>query len=1144
MNRMMVLVLAAGCALAGFAEGFVVAKDGAAACAVVAGEFAKPAAELTNYLHRITGATFDVVKRTEEAGERPVIVLEKGEAARDKDKFVAWQSYALKSSAKRLRLVSPHPRGMLYAVYGLLRDHCGVGFYSPAFEVVPKNANLVLDVDDVQKPAFRWRGYGWWDFRPHWRPFIFKNRGGGLPTETLTSAHSLYTWVKAQENFKTHPEWFAMDAKGTRRLDAAMGVCGTNPGLAAELAKNMVAWYRKNNPSNLVEKQVLSIGHGDGWTPCLCKDCVALSEAEESETAPFILMMNRALEIARREVPDAQIITDAYFGSLMPPKTIKLNDGLWIDCTCGSIAVAQAGDQINEIAGTPANRWYRKALEGWAKLGDGRVTTYQWTDPLNAFYSEWPNFFSRCNDIRYISSLGVAGCLAEHLTNPNWSCWARDYVWLSLMWNPQEDERQLFTRWITAYYGPKAAPVLMRYVDYVEQVRKDAKYGTPTVRWSSYPRYMTDKLFDRATCERMDAILDEAVAAAKAEDDPVYAERVWTMKGGSVDELMLNGAMDKPFGEVREPGGETWFVRGADPKAPDRIRRLAKFVTEVDAGHKWDPARRLMLALPPHGGRADPLAKGASKALVVKDFSGQVVSLKVGGTEVFSQKKGNAGYRDTIPGAEKNWTTVTNAPDCHAVTAQITPHPWYNHCGRLVFARTVVPTDDGLVVTRGYSQPKHDKSNRALPAASRFNSSWILDLPNPAEAGVAVVGGGVKGAVSLAGLDPNAKSTTVRQKRAADMFSDAQVAGIDDQMETLSASDRTFKFTETNGAVSVVFNRGDGVTVKIETVADGWESVTLKPDLATRTLEVAFSARPWKGNHEAVRLTFPEERVRVMGRESKSRVEVEGGVSKSKVVVEGRPKIRRTGANTAVNEIDGMELVYVPAGAFIRGSDDPNAPRDERPRRKIEVSGFWIAKTPVTFAQLKKFAAATDRPKPTEDWPQTPLYDRTKPVDVVPANVSWVTADAYAKWACGRLPTEAEWMKAARGDKDARVYPWGDKWDPTKAVGIEMTYDRQRGGLAPVGMLPAGASPYGCLDMSGNVFEWVGDWYASDYWAKSPAKDPTGPATGRNRVLKGGSYCFSEDHARIDARFLCEPIQYDCMAIGFRYVIPDGDRTR
>lgn len=177
MNRLMVSVVAAGCALAGFAEGFVVAKDGAAACAVVAGEFAKPAAELTNYLHRITGATFEVVKRTEEAGERPVIVLEKGEAVRDKDKFVAWQSYALKSSAKRLRLVSPHPRGMLYAVYGLLRDHCGVGFYSPTFEVVPKNANLVLDVDDVQKPAFRWRGYGWWDFRPHWRPFIFKNRG-------------------------------------------------------------------------------------------------------------------------------------------------------------------------------------------------------------------------------------------------------------------------------------------------------------------------------------------------------------------------------------------------------------------------------------------------------------------------------------------------------------------------------------------------------------------------------------------------------------------------------------------------------------------------------------------------------------------------------------------------------------------------------------------------------------------------------------------------------------------------------------------------------------------------------------------------------------------------------------------------------
>jgi formylglycine-generating enzyme required for sulfatase activity len=188
-------------------------------------------------------------------------------------------------------------------------------------------------------------------------------------------------------------------------------------------------------------------------------------------------------------------------------------------------------------------------------------------------------------------------------------------------------------------------------------------------------------------------------------------------------------------------------------------------------------------------------------------------------------------------------------------------------------------------------------------------------------------------------------------------------------------------------------------------------------------------------------------------------------------------------------------MVLVPAGEFTMGTDDPNAPADQRPARKVNVDAFYIDKHEVTNAQFKEFLLADGYNKreywtkegwnfiqkkrktislPAENYRiDSPLGFEGNSVSTAPDHpvigVSWFEAAAYAKWAGKRLPTEAEWEKAARGT-DARIYPWGNKFDFSK-----LNYFPHHEKLSPVGSYPKGASPYGVLDMAGSVAEWCAD---------------------------------------------------------------------
>jgi formylglycine-generating enzyme required for sulfatase activity len=219
--------------------------------------------------------------------------------------------------------------------------------------------------------------------------------------------------------------------------------------------------------------------------------------------------------------------------------------------------------------------------------------------------------------------------------------------------------------------------------------------------------------------------------------------------------------------------------------------------------------------------------------------------------------------------------------------------------------------------------------------------------------------------------------------------------------------------------------------------------------------------------------------------------------------------------STMVSEKDGMEMVYVPAGEFLMGSTGGEGRDDEHPQHAVYLDAYWIDKTEVTVAQYQHCVeTGTCLPsRPDSNSRHCTIVDDAKsnhPINCV----SWSQAAAYCGWVDRRLPTEAEWEKAARG-VDGRLFPWGNQ-EPNSTL---LNYDTNVDSITtPVGQYPAGASPYGALDMAGNVHELVADWYDESYYRYSPRDNPQGPPNGEYSVLRGGSWVNASIYVRAAAR--------------------------
>jgi formylglycine-generating enzyme required for sulfatase activity/mono/diheme cytochrome c family protein len=204
---------------------------------------------------------------------------------------------------------------------------------------------------------------------------------------------------------------------------------------------------------------------------------------------------------------------------------------------------------------------------------------------------------------------------------------------------------------------------------------------------------------------------------------------------------------------------------------------------------------------------------------------------------------------------------------------------------------------------------------------------------------------------------------------------------------------------------------------------------------------------------------------------------------------------------------DGAPMVLVPAGEFTMGSNEVSD--DEKPVHRVFLDAYYIDKYEVTVGQYAKFleAAGMNGP-PMWTTMDQPLHQK-RPV----VNVDWSDASNYCEWAGKRLPTEAEWEKAARGT-DGRMYPWGNNPPDGRRANYGKEKWNNHAALVPVGQLEDGKSPYGIYDLAGNVWEWVSDWYDPDYYTTSPSRNPKGPESGKYRVLRGGSWDFAPENLR------------------------------
>ncbi len=445
------------------------AHEGKATCTLVLDRGAPPAevtaaAELASYLERVTGARPET-----QSDPGPLTNVYVGRSPRVEELLpgVDWQGLGsdgivIQTVGADLVLAGGRPRGTLYAVYTFLQDTVGCRWYAAdAEELIPQRPTLeARDLAVVYRPPFEFRQ----DYTAaltdprfavklrqngrEWSEAIPAALGGGV---TMGGAHTLIRqFLKPKEHFEQHPEWYALDKTGTKRLPTALCFSAST---ARQQACREVLTYLSANP----DVPIVSVSCDDNDTLCQCPDCQALRRREGGEAGPLLDFVNAVADAVAATYPHVLISTLAYWRTDRPPNTVRPRPNV----------VVQLGvlDRNHKTA-IPDVAHFSRYLKRWHELA---AHLYLWDyDPHFAnFIQPHPNHFIAGKSLRFYRDQGVTGVLNQG----SWGSTGefmhlRAWVTAQLMWNPDQDERALVSEFMNAYYGA-AGPLLLQYLDLI-----------------------------------------------------------------------------------------------------------------------------------------------------------------------------------------------------------------------------------------------------------------------------------------------------------------------------------------------------------------------------------------------------------------------------------------------------------------------------------------------------------------------------------------------------------------------------------------------------------------------------------------------------------------------------------------------------
>lgn len=471
---------------------------------------------LQDYVARMSGCTLPVVHEAPSGakliyvgfGDVPASVL-----GNVNPETFGGEEYVIQQSGDALLIAGGVPRGTLYGVIGLLRDHLGCRWYTRDVTHVPQAKTVRVDgLPDRQAPVFSYREP--WYREVHDIDFAVFNRINAsmvpIPDERggrfviYPFVHTFNQLVPPEAYFDEHPEYFSLVDGERQREGNRVQLCLTNPDVLRIATEAVLRWIAEHPEADL-----FSIDQNDGYGYCECPNCAALDAAEESHSGSLLHFVNQIADVVAEKHPDVQLQTLAYVYSEVPPKTIRPRPNVTIRMChyeyCQAHAIGQCDDHDVFV----------ERLQGWSKITDS-ITIWDYYTNFRHYLMPFPNFESVIHHPRFYAEHNCIGLFAQgnnvrEYGGGEFSA-LRAWVFAQLMWNPYQDGNVLIDEFVANVYGP-AAPFVAEYIQMARDAVKPASMRFSIFASLEQMPYLTVDFLDRA-----DALFAKAEAAASGDE--------------------------------------------------------------------------------------------------------------------------------------------------------------------------------------------------------------------------------------------------------------------------------------------------------------------------------------------------------------------------------------------------------------------------------------------------------------------------------------------------------------------------------------------------------------------------------------------------------------------------------------------------